>query len=556
MKRTIQRTTLAATAATLAAGLALTGCAATAATTTGTDADAASGTTGTETTLAATSADTATSIDQTHFDENDLSWDTAEEVEVALADGASTGGTGVEVDGDTVTITAAGTYRVSGSLADGQLRVAAPDDALVRVVFDGVSLASSTGSPLVVESADEVVLFLEDGSSNSVSDAADYADTSDDAPDAAVYSASDLTIAGGGSLDVAGNFNDAVNTKDGLVLAGGTVNVTAVDDGIRGKDYVVLLAGDYTVDAADDGLKADNEEDEGRGWLLVQGGTLTVAAGDDGVKAYNKLTVSGGTVTVTESEEGLEAAHLEISGGTVDVTANDDGLNAAGGTSSETEPGGAAGTQRGGPGSGTAPEGAPGAAEAPAAGGPQGAAAGDYSILISGGSVVIDADGDGLDSNGSATITGGTVVVNGPEGSGNGALDVDGEFLVEGGTLVAAGSAGMAIGPSASSSQSGIQATLPETVPAGTVLQITDSNGELIATFTVAKATGSLVFSSADFVDGETYSVYVGGTATQDAGLEPAGSAASLDGAEEAVSVVAGEYSSGMGGGMRGGQRP
>ena len=53
---------------------------------------------------------------------------------------------------------------------------------------------------------------------------------------------------------------------------------------------------------------------------------------------------------------------------------------------------------------------------------------GDYTVDITGGSLTINSQGDGLDSNGNATITGGTVVVNGPTNDGNGALDVNGEL--------------------------------------------------------------------------------------------------------------------------------
>ncbi|MDP9984419.1 hypothetical protein J2W14_003844 [Pseudarthrobacter oxydans] len=242
---------------------------------------------------------TVASVDEdTHFDADDLSWDTAGEVGVTLADGASSVAAGsssdaVKVDGDTVTISAAGTYRLAGGLSDGQVVVAAGEEDLVRVILDGVYLSSSTGSPFVVQSANEALVYLADGSANALQDAADYADQGEDSPNAALYSMADLTIAGGGSLTVSGRYNDGIVSKDGLVLAAGNVTVNAADDGIRGKDYTVLLDGAYTVTAGGDGVKADNETDEGRGWLLVSGGTLTVGAGDDGVNASGGSSSTG-----------------------------------------------------------------------------------------------------------------------------------------------------------------------------------------------------------------------------------------------------------------------
>ena len=306
------------------------------------------------------------------------------------------------------------------------------------------------------------------------------------------------------------------------------MQVTAAADGIRGKDYVVLLAGDYAVDAGDDGVKSDNEEDEGRGWLLVDGGTLTVAAGDDGVKAFNLLTVTGGTVSVTESAEGLEASHVAIGGGTVDVVSSDDGVNAAGGAPATDANG-----------SGTM------------GGGPMGETVGDYTVLVTGGELTIDSEGDGLDSNGTATISGGTVVVNGPTNDGNGALDVNGDLLVNGGTLAAAGSAGMAVAPSEGSGQSGVQVTFGSTQAAGTIVQVADSDGGLVATFVTTKAAASLVLSAEGITQGETYTVLTGGTATLDAGLALGSDGGSLDGATRLTTVTAGEYTSGFGGGPR-----
>lgn len=418
------------------------------------------------------------------------------------------------------------TYRLSGQLSDGKIVIAAGEEDVVRIILDNADVASSSGSPFVVQGANEAIVYLADGTTNSLADAATYADQGEDSPNAALYSMADPTIAGSGSLTVNGKYNDGIVSKDGLVLAAGNVTVDAVDDGIRGKDYTVLLDGAYQVTAGGDGVKSDNDTEDGRGWLLVNGGTLTVKAGDDGVKAYSQLTVAGGNVTVAESEEGLEAAHIAVSGGTVNVTSNDDGVNAAGGSS-------ASGTTQGGGMGGM--------------GGGGGETVGDYTVDVSGGSLTINSQGDGLDSNGNATISGGTVVVNGPTNDGNGALDVNGELTVTGGTVAAAGSAGMAVTPATSSSQSGIQVTLSSSVPAGTTIQLADSSGAVVATFVTAKQTASLVFSSASVVAGGTYTVYTGGTAKVSAGLGEG----SLDGAQEQGTATAGQYTAARGPGGR-----
>ena len=206
---------------------------------------------------------------------------------------------------------------------------------------------------------------------------------------------------------------------------------------------------------------------------------------------------------MTRSVEGLEARDLTVDDGEVSVVSSDDGVNATEG-STDTDTGGLGGGGGGGGG---------------------GEAVADATVTVNGGTVVIDAEGDGLDSNGNAAVTGGTVVVHGPERSGNGALDVNGTLDVSGGTLTAAGSAGMVVTPSADSGQSFVAVTLSSAVPAGAALELVDADGEVAATFETTKVTSSVVFSAAAITDGETYTLQSGGATvgTGTAGEETVG---------------------------------
>lgn len=531
MKRSFKAKALSSVAA-LSLALAMTGCASSGSGTTVSDvinatSSASSAATVAESTSSASgdSSVSATDVSEdTHFDEDDLQWDADTETTVDLADGSTkasgTGSDGVSVDGDTVTISAAGTYRLSGSLSDGKVVVAAGKEDVVRIILDNASISSSTGSAIQVDESNETLLYLEDGTSNSVSDASTYADTAEDAANAAIYSMADLTIAGEGSLDVKGNYQDGIVSKDGLVIASGQLTVTSADDGIKGKDYVALLGGHVEITATGDGIKSTNDTDADRGWLHQYGGQLNVSAGDDGIKAEQLLTLSGGAATVANSNEGLEAPTINLSGATVNVTASDDGVNATAGSSENAAQGGG------------------GAMDA----------AQDAHLNISGGKVTISAEGDGLDSNGDISITGGTTVVNGPTNGGNGALDSNGDISVDGGVLVAAGSDGMAEGLGETSKQSGVQASLGTTVDAGVAIHIVDSSGSVVASFVTSKATANVVYSSSEIVDGDTYSIYTGGTADVDAGL----GTGSITDATEVATATAGEFESGMGGGMGG----
>jgi hypothetical protein len=466
----------------------------------------------------ATPESTTTSIAETHAASSDYERDEATEIAIDLADGASTAAQGVAIDGDIVTVTAAGTYRVSGSLSDGQLAVETDSDEIVRLVLDGVSITNATSAAINVVDAEKVVLILATGSTNTLADAATYVypDPAVDEPNAALFSAADLSIAGDGALNVAGNANDGIASKDGLVIAGGTISVTAVDDGIRGKDYLVVQDGDIAVTAGGDAMKSDNEEDASLGYVAIVDGTLqlaagtdaidafttvavtggdvSISAGDDGIHSEARVEIAGGLVDIARSYEGIEGTQIVISGGDISVVSEDDGVNVAGGDATAQAGGG----PRGG-------GGAPGET-----------AVDGYFVEVSGGTLVIDAGGDGFDSNGSATVTGGTIVVNGPTENMNGAIDVNGEFLVSNATLVAAGSAGMAETPSAGSDQATLHLQFNAVQAAGTLVRIQASDGTVIATFAATKPFQSLVVSTPAIEAGVTYEVLVGGTVTGD----------------------------------------
>jgi hypothetical protein len=165
--------------------------------------------------------------------------------------------------------------------------------------------------------------------------------------------------------------------------------------------------------------------------------------------------------------------------------------------------------------------------------------------------LVINAEGDGFDSNGTASITGGTIVVNGPTRNGNGALDVNGDFQISGGVLVAAGSSGMAVAPGTDSSQGWLSATFTSTVASGTTLQVVDGDGKVVATFVTSKDIQNLVYSSSAVTKGEKYQIYSGGTASGDStgGLAASGA---LGSATSLATVTAGEAPAGGRGGRPG----
>ncbi|WP_080239568.1 carbohydrate-binding domain-containing protein [Spirosoma rigui] len=427
-----------------------------------------------------------TDVAAVHEEASDYVWNSTDVVPITLNGGSITvGGAGATVSGSTVTITSAGTYRISGTLTNGQVIVNTADKEAVRLILNGVTITSATSAPIYIKDSGKTIIGLADNTTNTLTDGATYVYDvpADEEPNAAVFSKSDLTIFGNGALVVNGRFGDGIASKDGLIIKSGAITVNAADDGIRGKDYLIIHDGKLTVTAKADALKSSNDEDPALGYVTINNGTMTISAGDDGIHGESGLTVNDGTVTIAQSYEGLESKVITINGGTIRLTASDDGINAADGSDSGGMPGG------------------------------QTTASGNL-LTITGGRVYVDANGDGLDANGSIIMTGGVVLVNGPSGSGNGALDYDATFTIGGGLLMAVGSSGMAQVPGTTSTQNSVLIGLTAAQTAGTLVRIQASDGKNILTFKPTKRYQSIAFSSPELINGSAYEVYLGGSTT------------------------------------------
>lgn len=527
-----------ATSITLLAALALTGCSATSASNASassaisTSASSTSGTTSKVADSFSTDVKSGAKLaEDTHYSAKDLTWDSSSEVTIDLSNPTATDG--VTVSDGVITITKAGNYKLTGTY-EGQIKVEAADSDMVRLILNNATVTNSTGAAINVVEADEVVIYTASGTTNTVSDGSSYSDTASGSPDAAIYSKSDLTLAGEGTLKVEGKYEEGIHTSDGLVIASGTLEVNAANTGIKGKDYVDILDGTITVTASQDGIKATNDTDGNRGWVRLSGGTVNISAGDDGFKAERVLEISGGTLNITQANEGIEAQYINILDGTVNVTSSDDGINASySTTSTSTEPTTATSTkqsaQNGQNSAPQAPSGSAGQAPAggqapsgtmgqpPAGGGAGGGMGGggstfevvDATINITGGTVTVNANGDGIDSNGTATLSGGTLIVNGPFTGGNASLDTNGNLLLNGTTVAAGNSGDMFEAPATNSTSGYVKISNVSNLSAGTTVQVTDSSGTVVANYKVANSSTTLILvSSSKITKGESYTVY------------------------------------------------
>jgi hypothetical protein len=435
-------------------------------------------------------------------------------------------GFGAQAEGNKITINSKGSYIVSGTLMDGQLIVDASKEDTVQIILDNANIINESGSAFYVKQAEKVIITLADDSINSVSDGVSYIDIYEEAPDAAIYSGDDLTINGSGTLLVNGNYKHGIKTVDDLVVTGGEIVVTAVEDGLRGKNSVSVLDVNLTIDAGGDGVKSNNNEDEASGWISIDGGTfdiragesgiqaetgllisrgdlrivavedalhsngsigiaggnLEIDAGDDGAHADEALIITGGMINVIRSYEGLEGSQISILGGSIFIMAEDDGINAAGGSDEDTHSMDIFNET------------------------------GEYFVSISGGYLYVNSEGDGIDSNGDIYISGGTAVVDGPSLQNNGAMDIDsgGNFEVMGGALIAIGSSSMLVTPTVATQPVFTILYDSEQNP-DEIITIKDSDGDELFSIDPTKSYQSIMITSPELRVNDDYSLAYGG---------------------------------------------
>lgn len=491
---------------------------------------------------------------------------------ILLGDSAtSIDGNGAIYSNGTLTISEEGVYHISGTLTDGQIYVNVDKnvrlifDGVSITNSNGAPVAIFGKKKKVITLAEGSVNTLTDGSVYS-EDTNGYYSVDNDEPNSALFSKKSLTINGSGTLNVNASYNNGIGCKDALYLLGGNIKVNASNGhGIKGNDNVIIDGATIEVTSAKDGIKTDalnddetaptlDEDNEGYylGNVIVKSGSVLVTSLQDGIQADNYLIVTDGVITletgggsnitptddsesakglkggvgvyvtgqvncdcsddaihsdgtvligskadvvlasgddaihadgaltvtgedtvvkITKSVEGIEGAQIIIEGGDITVYASDDGINASDGSGADNN-------------------------------------VSSLYYLQSGGSVYVNAQGDGLDSNGTATLNGGTLIIEGSTNSGNGAIDTNGGFTVNGGTLIASGARGMNETPLNSSSQCAVVANV--NAPTFAIIELKDADGKTVVTHKLSKTAQAIIISHESLVKGETFSLYSG----------------------------------------------
>lgn len=259
--------------------------------------------------------------------------DSTGEAVAAPADSSvkTTAGSGSAVetleDNTDLTIQAGGTYVLQGSAKNATVIVDASDTDRVELVLDGVSITNDDFPCIYVKNADKVTVSSAAGSENTLSVTGAFRADGSTNTDAAIFSRDDLIFDGEGSMTIASSDN-GVTGKDDIVIAGGTLDIDCTSDALEVNNSIEIQDGHITIVTKKDGIHAEKSDDDTLGSILIAGGTLDITAADDAVHGTTTVRIDGGELKL-EGAEAIEGTVIEIGGGTIDIAASDDGINAS-----------------------------------------------------------------------------------------------------------------------------------------------------------------------------------------------------------------------------------
>lgn len=473
-------------------------------------------------------------------------------------DSISFQGEGVTVGNSTVTITQAGTYVISGNLNNGQIIVDAADTDDVRVVLENVNIHSETSAAIYVRNADKLIVTLPSGTTNTLSGGSTYENIDENNIDGVIFSKDDLTINGEGTLNINANYKHGIVSKNDLNIVGGTFNINSVSQALSGKDAVKIYGGVFNIESQGKGIKSENvdETEKGNiyitggefnlntvddalhtsGSIVIDGGNFTIKTEDDGMHADKDLVINGGNINITESYEGLEGYKVVINGGEINIVSSDDGINAANPESTNTvevipDTTNTTTTQEATqnttnnmntvpvPSTDTNAVPVPPTDGNTMVPGKMGRPNTDNGMIndpsayikITGGNTTINASGDGIDSNGSFLVTGGSLFVSGTLTRGDAAIDYNGGAKIEGGTVVAVGGIGMNQSFGSESTQYSISYSVNAQVSENNAVKLIDDSGNVVVSWeNPPKAYSSVLISSPELKQNGNYKLQTG----------------------------------------------
>lgn len=296
--------------------------------------------------------------------------------------------------GKDISITKAGVYVISGSASDVTITVDADDDK-VQIVLDNVSITNTDSPAIYVKSADKVFVTTSKNSKNTLKVTGTFSADGESNLDAVIFSKDDMTLNGKGSLNISSTAN-GVSSKDDLTITGGTYKISCSKDAFEAHDSIAVKDGTFDLDCRN-GLKTEDKDDTGIGFICIEGGTFNIDAENDAIHGTTVTQIDDGNLNLN-AVECIESTGIVINNGTININSSDDGINASEKSSDY-----------------------------------------DVKVVINGGDITIkmgSGDTDGIDSNGSIYVNGGTLDI-----TAQSPFDYDNEGKLNGGSVTVNGEA-------------------------------------------------------------------------------------------------------------------
>ncbi|MBN2765624.1 MAG: carbohydrate-binding domain-containing protein [Paludibacteraceae bacterium] len=480
----------------------------------------------------------------------DYVWDITKVIQIKLNETTvECASSNVTISGQTVVITKKGTYELSGSLQNGQIVV--NSSGIVRLLLNNVNIHSESTSAIYIADAKRAVIYLNEGSENTISDGSNYLVTSDSL-NATIFSRDYMAIAGSGKLLLNANYNGGIYSRDELIIESGEITVNSVGAAIKGKDYLIINGGKFKVTSGGDGFKSDKDSTDNEGYVHVNNGEFDIVSVKDAISAQSELYIKNGSFRITTgggsdfnselvSAKAIKSSHkiiidnggfsidcadnaidadnhliinggnfvlnsankpldsdstLTINGGTVQIVKSVKGISSNhitvnGGLVSVASRNDCMKATLG--------------AELTTDDG--------SSIVINSGMVTLNSEkGDALDSNGSILIAGGAIVVQGSATKPDDAISYRSTFKLNGGSMYAVGATSLL--PQNNSLQNTLAVNFSIIQPPGQIFCIQTEGGVTVAVFKALRYSYFYMTSIPGLQTGQTYHLYTGGSVT------------------------------------------
>ena len=373
----------------------------------------------------------------------------------------------------------AGVYELSGKLL-GKIIIDVAQD--VRLVLNNVDIYSHDDACIYAKNTNNLIITLKENSINNLSDGSNY-NSNDKDVDSVIYCNNNLIINGTGALNINGNYKNAIVSKGDLTIYNPTINIVCPNKAIMGESSVKIKNSDISIDCASDGIRSKNEE---TGFIYLDNSSIDIETKANAIKAYSLIQIESGFLNIIESKEGLEAKDITINNGDISIKASDDAINCSLQDANDKEI-------------------------------KNNKQLKEYYekierleclININGGSIHIDADGDGLDSNGSISINGGNVFIEGPTSGKDCGLDYVVRCESNGGSIFVSGMAEQIQEFSSSSKQYGVTYIFDKTYKKDSHVLIKNEE-EVLFDYVVGKQFDALQFSNEKMKKNEAITITI-----------------------------------------------